>query len=80
MYVAWWVDDDHIPTHHKAAERNDHYHRFGPTPAAFDFKQAFDSQGEPIKIDRERVREKVGSLPQIDWREMVDQPESLPSS
>jgi hypothetical protein len=72
VYVAWWVDDDHIPTLREAAERNDHYHQFGSTPTAFDFKHAFDAHGNPIKIDRQRVREKASKLPEVDWRETVE--------
>lgn len=72
VYVAWWVDDDHIPTHQEAAERNDHYQQFGATPTAFDFKQAFDAHGDPIKIDRERVRKKADNLPEIDWHDRVE--------
>jgi hypothetical protein len=77
--VAWWVEDDHIPTLEEAAERHNHYCQFGPTPTAFDFKTAFDAHGNPIKVDRERVREKAGELPRIDWRDSVEQPENPPS-
>jgi len=74
-YVAWWVADDHTPTWTEAADRLDHLHEHGSQPIAFNFKRAFDATGEPVPIDRRVVMEKIGSLPQIDWREsQVPQP------
>lgn len=68
-YVAWWVPDGTIPTWQEAVQRYDHLHQQGPTPSAFNFKHAFDADGNPIKIDRNRVKEKAAQLPEIDWRE-----------
>ena len=51
-YAAWWIDDDHIPTWEEAMERvNALYHR-GPTPFAFTFKQPYDADGRPMRVDR----------------------------
>ena len=46
-YVMWWVADDEIPTWGHAAERLEHLHDHGPTPAAFGFRQAFNPDGQP---------------------------------
>lgn len=58
-YVAWWVADDHIPTWHEAAARYDRLQQAGATPEAFDFKKAFTSDGQPVKLDPEIVKRKV---------------------
>lgn len=69
LHIAWWVADDHIPTWQEAVERFDQLRLQGPTPAAFDFQHAYDAEGQPLKIDREKVRQKAAKLPAIDWRE-----------
>lgn len=58
-YVIWWVDDDHIPSWEEACERFDRLYKEGPTPEAFDFKQPFNSNYQPTKIDREKIKRKV---------------------
>lgn len=68
VHVAWWVDDDHIPTFAEAAQRYDLLHEQGPTPAAFNFQHPFDAHGDPFNIDRGRVREKASKIPLIDWQ------------
>ncbi len=50
-YVAWWVDDDHIPTREEASRKLEHLHDNGPGPAAFNFKQPFDSEGNPVTLN-----------------------------
>ena len=54
-FVAWWVDEQHQPTWAEAVERVDRLHAQGSTPAAFNFKQPFDSSGKPTKLDRQRI-------------------------
>lgn len=39
--VLWWVPKDHRPSPAEAKERLDHLQKFGATPQAFTFKQAF---------------------------------------
>lgn len=51
-YVAWWVADDHIPDWVEAAERHEHLHDHGSTPFAFDFKQPFDCNAQPVKLHK----------------------------
>ena len=55
IYCAWWVVDGHIPHYAEAVERAAHYHAHGPTPTAFDFRTAFDSDGNPMQLDRVRA-------------------------
>jgi Domain of unknown function (DUF3291) len=57
--VFWWVDHDHVPTWQEAVERHEFLYDNGPTPSAFHFKTAFDSNGRPLVIDREVVRQKM---------------------
>ena len=60
-YVAWWVDDDHIPTREEACQRHEHIHDHGPSPHAFNFKQPFDAQGQPVELNRPLLQERMGS-------------------
>jgi hypothetical protein len=62
-YVAWWVDDEHMPTWQEAAERLEHLHDHGSTPFAFSFKAPFDVSGQPLTIDRARVAERAATVP-----------------
>lgn len=55
-YVLWWVTKGHIPTWSEGVERLEHLHDHGPSLIAFNFKQAFDPDGNPTKIDREAVQ------------------------
>lgn len=58
-YVAWWVEDGHTPTWEEAGQRYEILYQVGPTPEAFNFKQPFGSDGQPFKIDRQKVKKKV---------------------
>ena len=55
-YVIWWVADDHIPDWHEAYQRHEHLHQHGATAFAFDFKQPFDSEGNPVEVDRSAAK------------------------
>ena len=57
-YVAWWVDDHHLPTWREGADQLERLVDDGPTKRAFDFVRPFDSSGEPTTVDREAVRVK----------------------
>ena len=59
-YVAWWVADDHRPDFTEAARRIETLHFHGPTAEAFDFKQPFDAEGRPMRMDPELVKAKAG--------------------
>jgi hypothetical protein len=59
LYVAWWVESDDKLDPRDAAKRLDHIHQNGPTPFAFDFKRPFDAEGNPYRMDREKIRAKV---------------------
>ena len=58
-YLAWWVEDDHIPNWKEANERHEHFHRVGSSPVAFDFKAPYTEEGLPFKIDRQRIESKI---------------------
>ena len=51
-FVAWWVENDQIPTWEDACSRLELLNNEGPTPHAFDFKTPLDSDGTPWRMDR----------------------------
>lgn len=58
-YVAWWVEDDRIPTREEASRRLEHLHDNGSSPFAFNFKKSFDATGNPKDLDRELLNERI---------------------
>ena len=60
-YVAWWVEDDHIPTRAEACQRHEYLHDHGPSPYAFNFKQPFDAKGQPTELDRKLIDQRIAS-------------------
>ncbi len=58
-YVIWWVADDHVPTFIESTERLERLHANGPEPDAFNFRRAFDSDGNPTVLDRILAKEIV---------------------
>jgi len=56
-YVAWWIADGHTPSWEEAYQRYDQLHQQGASAEAFDFKHPFGADGQPVKIDRQRVKE-----------------------
>ena len=65
-YVAWWVEDGHIPTRQDASQRLEHLHDHGSTPHAFDFKTPFDAAGQPWRMDRAKIRERAEVVKKFD--------------
>lgn len=61
-YVAWWVNDDHVPTWQEAYERLESLHDHGPSPFAFTFKTPFGADGQPTMLDRRRVDQKAPTV------------------
>lgn len=57
-YVAWWVHDDHVPTHEEVIARQRHIYEDGSTPYAFDFKTPFDETGNPTRMNRSVIEER----------------------
>jgi hypothetical protein len=64
--VAWWVEDDHIPTRQDASQRLEHLHDHGSTPHAFGFKTPFDDVGKPWRMDRGEIRERSEVVKKFD--------------
>jgi hypothetical protein len=58
-YAAWWVADDHQPDFVEATTVLETLHLNGPTPDAFNFKQPFDADGRPTRLDPTLVRAKA---------------------
>jgi hypothetical protein len=49
VYLAlWWVPAGHRPSLSEAVSRLAHLQEHGPTPFAFSFTEAFDSDGAPL--------------------------------
>lgn len=59
-FVAWWISDDETPTRTQGAQRLEHLHDNGPTAHDFDFKVPFDSDGQPLQLDRKKIQERTG--------------------
>lgn len=58
-YVAWWVSEGEPVTWQIGADKLDHLHEHGPTPAAFNFASPFDAAGTPRRLIRELVQAKA---------------------
>ncbi len=56
--MAWWEPDDVTPTRTEGAKRLEHLHDNGPTAYAFDFKGPFDADGNPLRMDQEKIQER----------------------
>lgn len=54
--VLWWVEAGRRPDWESAARQLEWLHDQGPGPKAFTFKQPYGPDGEPVEIDRERVK------------------------
>jgi hypothetical protein len=58
-YVAWWISGDHTPTRTEGAERLERLYDDGPTAYSFDFKAPFDAEGQPLRMDRQKIQERA---------------------
>lgn len=54
--VLWWVEAGKRPDWDHAARKLEWLHDHGPGPQAFTFKQPYGPDGEPLEIDRARVK------------------------
>lgn len=54
--VLWWLEAGRRPDWEQAAKKLEWLHDHGPGPRAFNFKQAYDPDGEPVGIDRARIK------------------------
>ena len=48
QYVLWWASIGSMPTHSDGVQRIELLDQAGPTPKAFNFRNAFSSLGEPV--------------------------------
>jgi hypothetical protein len=58
-HVMWWVADDHVPSFIESTSRLEQLYAGGPEPGAFNFKCAFDAEGNPAVLDRVLAKEIV---------------------
>lgn len=58
-YVAWWVEDDHLPDRKEACIRLEHLHDNGSNPFAFNFKKPFDDKGQPAELNRKVIEDRI---------------------
>jgi hypothetical protein len=61
-YVAWWVEDDYLPSWEEGIEHLEYLHDHGPTPRAFTFRHPFDAEGRPIALDPQQVHAKAATV------------------
>jgi len=54
--VLWWVEAGRRPDWEGAGERLEWLHDHGPSLKAFTFKQAYTPDGEPLEMDRARIK------------------------
>lgn len=59
--VLWWLDAGQRADWQQGADKLEWLHDHGPGPEAFTFKQAYDPDGEPYSIDRQRVKALVAA-------------------
>jgi hypothetical protein len=52
VYATWWTDEPKEPSWDESLKRIEHLHDEGSSAYAFDFKTAFDADGQPVKLDR----------------------------
>ncbi|AYG67518.1 MULTISPECIES: DUF3291 domain-containing protein [unclassified Rhizobium] len=57
--VLWWVDAGTVPVWKDGVERLEHLHDRGASRTAFSFKQPYGPDGQPLEIDRLRIKELV---------------------
>jgi hypothetical protein len=56
-HVIWWVADDHRPTWVESTTRLEQLQANGPGPDAFNFRHAYDCDGQPIVVNRALAKE-----------------------
>ncbi len=68
--VLWWVEAGAIPQWHDGVERLEHLHDHGASSIAFSFKQPYGPDGQPVEIDRSRIKE-IAALNAITQGELL---------
>jgi len=54
--VLWWIEAGQRPDWTSAAAKLELLHDHGPSPQGFSFKQPYGPDGDPVQIDRARVK------------------------
>ena len=55
--TMWWVGDDHTPDWFEATERHEYLHDNGASAFAFDVRNPYDADGNPVKVDRTLIEQ-----------------------
>ncbi|SEC26600.1 protein of unknown function [Rhizobiales bacterium GAS191] len=58
-YVLWWLEASEVLDWAQGVLRHEYLHDHGASPFAFDFKSPFDEIGNPARIDREVIKQKM---------------------
>ena len=75
--VLWWIEVGFRPDWERATERLEWLNDHGPSPRAFTFKQAYAPDGEPLEIDRVRVKALIeANVP--GQRDLLEQLKDIP--
>ncbi|MDP2120817.1 MAG: DUF3291 domain-containing protein [Hoeflea sp.] len=75
--VLWWVEAGRRPDWDQGAKKLEWLTDHGPAPAAFTFKQPFGADGEPLEIDRARVKA-LTEANLAGQRDLLEQLEHMP--
>lgn len=75
--VLWWVEAGQRPDWESATKKLEWLHDHGPGPEAFTFKQPYGPDGEPLEIDRMRVKELMEANA-LGQSEMLEQLKDIP--
>lgn len=58
-HVIWWINDNHQPTWTEGTTHYDRIVKHGTSAQAFNIKDLYDSQGEPVKLNQTLLKEKT---------------------
>jgi hypothetical protein len=75
--VLFWVEEGQIPDWAEGVSRLEALADRGSTVQAFTFKQAFDPQGAPYRIDRDRVK-RIATDNMAGQRDLMEIVKTLP--
>lgn len=75
--VLWWVEEGRRPDWRQGAKKLEFLHDHGPCPDAFTFKQPYGPDGEPLTIDRARVKS-LSAANAAGQRHLLDQLKDIP--
>ncbi|AKI03275.1 protein of unknown function (DUF3291) [Hoeflea sp. IMCC20628] len=75
--VLWWFEAGCRPDWQQGANKLEWLHDHGPGPDAFTFKQPYGPDGEPLEIDRARVKALIEANA-AGQRDLLEQLKAIP--